>query len=174
MFLPDEEEEKERYLEHNNGLHHPGYVKFLNQAIRQGRPFLLPEMKGLDFGCGPEPTLSVLLEKQGIACADYDPIFFPELSKGPYDFIFATECFEHFFHPAEELKKISQLLSPGGYLIVMTSLWKLGRTFRSWNYARDITHVAFYHAETFCYICKHYGFKQLGGDQKRVIILQKQ
>lgn len=173
-LLPSEEEEERRYLQHNNGLHHRGYLKFLSRAIDAAAPLLFEHAKSLDYGCGPSPSLSMLLKKQGMNCADYDPIFFPELPAGPFDFIFATECFEHFFSPAEELAKLNQLLRSGGSLVVMTSLWNSQTKFRNWSYARDYTHVSFYHAKSFEYICSHFGFRLAGGDQKRLVILQKE
>jgi len=171
--LPSPEEERARYLEHNNGIQYPGYVKFLNQAIDPALPYLSGDMKGLDYGCGPVPTLSLLLRKKGISCLDYDPLFFPELPEGPFDFIFATECFEHFFNPATETERIITLLKPGGLLIVMTHLWDEDTDFASWYYPKDNTHVAFYHAETFKYIERRFGFRQLPAASERVIILLK-
>ncbi|KOH44257.1 class I SAM-dependent methyltransferase [Sunxiuqinia dokdonensis] len=171
--LPSVEAEEKRYLQHNNGLHHRGYLKFLSRAVDAAEPFLFKGAIGLDYGCGPSPSLSVLLKRHGVDCADYDPIFFPEQPAGPFDFVFATECFEHFFSPAEELVNLNQLLRPGGFLVVMTSLWNSQKAFRNWSYARDYTHVSFYHAKTFNYICSHFGFRLAGGDRKRLIILQK-
>jgi len=173
-LLPSVEQEEKRYLQHNNGLHHRGYLKFLSQAVDAAAPFLFENASGLDYGCGPSPSLSVLLEKKGLEFTNYDPIFFPEMPSGPFDFIFATECFEHFFSPAAELVRLNQLLRSGGFLVIMTSLWHSLKAFRNWSYARDYTHVSFYHAASFEYICRQFGFKHAGGDQKRLIILQKE
>ncbi|MEX0684537.1 MAG: class I SAM-dependent methyltransferase [Balneolales bacterium] len=165
--------EKERYLEHNNGIQYPGYVRFLNQAIDPTLPYLNNSMNGLDYGCGPGPTLSLLLKRQGISCEDYDPIFFPKELNSTYDFIFATECFEHFFNPDEELKRLKKLLSPGGIITIMTIQWANLEDFPSWHYAKDPTHVSFFHPMTFRFICNHYGFELLPSNNKRVIILKK-
>ncbi|MFO7573835.1 MAG: class I SAM-dependent methyltransferase [Bacteroidales bacterium] len=171
-YLPSPEEERERYLEHNNGIEYPGYVNFLNQAIEPALPLLSEDMTGLDYGCGPVPTLSLLLKEKGISCLDYDPLFFPELPEGPFDFIFATECFEHLFNPAREIESIIRLLKPIGLLIVMTHLWEESVDFASWYYPKDNTHVTFYHAETFRYIEERFGFRQLPAASERVIILK--
>lgn len=173
QFLPEQEEEKARYDQHNNSIDDRGYVNFLNQAISPAMPYLSKGMKGLDYGCGPGPTLSILLEREGMTCADYDPLFFPDLPEGPFDFIFATECFEHFFDPAKELNRLKQLLKPGGLLVIMTNLWERFEQFSNWHYTNDFTHVSFYHAETFRFICNHFGFKRLESDGERVVILKK-
>jgi SAM-dependent methyltransferase len=172
FFLPLEEEKK-RYLTHNNGIQYPGYVKFLNQAIEPALPHLTKGMIGLDYGCGPNPTLSLLIEKQGYKCDNYDPIFSPELSRKFFDFVFATECFEHFFFPEKEMKKLSNLLKPGGLLIVMTDKWKSIDAFLNWSYARDNTHVSFYHSYTFDFIAEKFKFQIVDNSHERVIIMLK-
>jgi SAM-dependent methyltransferase len=171
-FLPTRGEEERRYRMHTNKLECPGYVGFLNQAVEQSLPWLKPGMHGLDYGCGPTPTLSVLLAERGFPCADYDPLFFPELPLGPFDFIFATECFEHFFSPDTELRRIKALLTPGGILTVMTQRWTSLEGFAVWPYARDRTHVCFYHAWTMEWICTRYGFSLLPSDHERVSVFQ--
>jgi len=171
--LPTPEQEKDIYTFHQNSPEHSGYVEFLQRIIQPARPYLNPTMRGLDYGCGPGPTLSVLLERQGIRCHNYDPIFFPETPQSPYDFIFATECFEHFHSPATELARLSLLLQPQGYLFVMTELWHEQIDFRTWYYKTDPTHVSFYHLNSFDYICRQYGFQILNTYDTRVLLLQK-
>jgi SAM-dependent methyltransferase len=171
-FLPTREEEERRYRLHTNGLECPGYAGFLNQAVEQSLQWLKPGMHGLDYGCGPAPVLSALLAERGFPCAYYDPLFFPELPQGPFDFIFATECFEHFFLPDKELRRIKTLLAPGGILTVMTERWTSFEEFASWPYARDRTHVCFYHARTMECICGRYGFSLSPSDHERVSVFQ--
>ncbi|MFW6259705.1 MAG: class I SAM-dependent methyltransferase [Tangfeifania sp.] len=170
---PDRNEEKERYLEHENSIHQKGYVKHLNQAVKPALKYLVPGLRGLDYGCGPVPTLNQLLENRGFNCEFYDPIFFPEPPPGNLGFIFATECFEHFFRPADELQKINGLLEPDGILVVMTQLWKDSTKFKRWRYASDPTHVVFYHEQTIRFIAAHFGFNILEIQKEKVIILQK-
>jgi len=170
---PSEEIERKRYLAHENGIEFPGYVAFLNKAIEPSMKFLHLGMTGLDYGCGPNPTLSKLLEKQGIQCENYDPIFFPNGKiKQHYDFIFATECFEHFFFPSKDIELIIGQIRKEGYLIVMTDLWNNLADFKSWSYAQDFTHTSFYHQNTINWIAKHYELKRVYYDEKRVIIFQ--
>lgn len=167
-------QEKKHYGTHENGIEHKGYVTFLNKAIKPALPFLKPGMVGLDYGCGPVPTLSLLLKESGYEVDDYDPNFFPELPEGKqYDFIFATECFEHFFFPAKDLQHLRKLLKEEGLLIVMTERWKDVKDFKRWYYAKDPTHVSFYHNNTFSSICSKFNFDQLFTDASRVVILQR-
>ena len=172
-FLPSEKSEKERYLTHNNGIQYKGYVNFLNRAIEPALYLLDEYMHGLDFGCGPVPTLSLILEKIGIRCDDYDPFFFPDIPVKCYDFIFATESFEHFFYPAKEISLIKDLLKPGGILIIMTETWKSTGEFTDWYYAKDFTHVSFFHNKTFEFIAREFGFDFLKSHKDRVMILGK-
>ena len=130
-------------------------------------------MHGLDYGCGPAPTLSALLEERGMPCDNYDPFFFPHLLPGrKYDFIFSTECFEHFFYPGREIPKLLALAKAGGHLIIMTDLWKNPEEFASWSYGRDFTNVSFYHAGTLNWISKHYGIPKVYDDGVRVAIFR--
>jgi SAM-dependent methyltransferase len=170
---PNRDAEKERYLEHNNSIHQVGYVNHLNQAIKPALKYLKSDFSGLDYGCGPVPTLNLLVEQKGFVCEFYDPIFFPEYPLGSFDFIFATECFEHFFRPAHELQKLGGLLKPGGILVVMTQLWEDTARFKGWRYANDPTHVVFYNESTFRFIAAHFGYNILEIEIDRVVILQK-
>lgn len=90
---------------HKNGREYPDYLNFLNQAIGQSLFDLDRGMRELDYGCGSVPALSVLLEERGMRCENYDP-FFPKLPGGPFDLIFSTGCFEHFFSPDKELRRL--------------------------------------------------------------------
>lgn len=173
QFLPDSATERKRYQAHQNGPQDAGYVKFLNQAITPALPYLNTLMRGLDYGCGPTTTLSGLLKTHGLHCANYDPYFFPALPESKYDFIFATEVLEHFFNPGQELPRIQGLLKPGGILTIMTEQWDCVEKFSGWSYARDNTHVCFYHEKTMEYICTQYGFEKLGPKSTRVSVLKK-
>ena len=171
-FLPSSTDEKKRYLTHKNGIQQKGYVDFLMQAIEQALPHINTEMQGLDFGCGPNPTLSEMLGQMGYSCSNYDPFFFPALPDKKYDFIFATECFEHFFFPAKEIVRIKNLLNPGGVLIVMTETWKTTERFVNWHYVRDSTHVCFFHDHSFRYIADKFKFKQIESSSDRVFMFK--
>lgn len=170
---PSRRLEKDLYRKHQNSPEHTGYVTFLRRIVDPALPLLAPSMRGLDYGCGPGPTLSVLLTGAGLTCHNYDPLFFPDLPEEPLDFIFATECFEHFHTPAREMQQLRKLLKPAGYLFIMTDLWHEQTNLRSWSYLCDPTHVSFYHRRTFEHICHTYGFTMLACYDRRVLLLQK-
>ena len=167
------EREKERYLSHNNSIEQQGYVDFLNRAIEPALPFLNRTMLGLDYGCGYAPTVSEILAAQGFRCEDYDPFFIANDLTKRYDFIFSTEVFEHFFNPQQDIKRITELLKPGGLLVVMTEKWQDAQRFDSWYYKRDPAHVAFYHDDTFAFISERFAYHIIYDDGQRVVILRK-
>ncbi|MDN5369158.1 MAG: hypothetical protein PWP74_466 [Shewanella sp.] len=166
-------DERAYYATHNNSIDDAGYVAFLMRLLQPVLPWLSPSMQGLDFGCGPGPTMSQLLVRQGIACDNYDPAFFPITLRAQYDFILASECFEHFHQPANEIARLSEHLSPGGILGVMTDRWQTPAQFYDWHYTRDPTHCSFFHLDSFRWICQHFGMTLLFHDERRVVILQK-
>ena len=170
---PSAEQERSRYLLHNNSPDDPGYTSFLSQAITPARAFINSRMKCLDYGCGPMPTLSGMLKEEGIECDNYDPFFFPHgMNAERYDAIFSTECFEHFFCPGIEIPRLLTVLKPGGYLVIMTACWDTTHDFSTWTYARDITHVSFYHRDTLRWIARHYQLDIVYDDHARVLIYQ--
>ena len=171
--MPDPETERARYLTHQNGPQYPGHVAFLRRSIDPTLPYLAPGARGLDYGCGPVPTLSVVLREEGFVCLDYDPLFLPELPGGPFDFVFATEVVEHMHHPAAELARIAGLLRPGGLFTLMTEPWNDATAFGDWYYARDPTHVCFYHDRTIDFICEGYGLAVVAHPEPRVWVMRK-
>ena len=171
--LPAPEAEKSRYASHRNGPDDAGYVAFLRQAVAPALPFLKPEMRGLDYGCGHTPTLHLLLKEAGLRCENYDVFFFPEWPQEPFDFLFATEVVEHFHRPADEWPRMLSLLKPGGILTVMTAPWEDLGAFRTWGYASDETHVAFYHRQSLEWIFAKSGLVELDRANPRVGVLRK-
>lgn len=153
------EEERRRYLLHDNRPDHPGYRAHLD---RLATPLLLRVPRGaagLDYGCGPGPTLSLLLQERGLHVALHDPLFAPnpEALSCLHDFVTATEVLEHLRRPGEEIARMLGLLRPGGVLAVMTQLAPGDDAFAGWHYHRDPTHVAFYRAETLAFVARRHG-----------------
>lgn len=172
-FHPAPSIEKERYEEHNNDLTNQGYIDFLYQVIDPALPYLYKDTHLLDYGSGPNPVLSQLLKRQGFSCDNYDPFFCKVPLTQQYGGIFCVETMEHFFEPKKELARLTTLLSPGGFLFVMTLLWTDVKRFNHWHYRRDLTHVCFYHTRTFGFIAKEHGFTIKYTDGKRVVVMQK-
>ena len=155
------EQEKARYQTHQNSPSDQGYRDFLTRLLKPLSKTLTANASGLDYGCGPGPTTSVILEEQGFSVQNYDPLFAPkeELLNKQYDFITCSETAEHFYNPKKEFEKLNTLLKPEGWLGVMTSHWSSLEEFPSWYYHRDETHVVFYHPQTMNFVAKEHNWK---------------
>jgi hypothetical protein len=173
QFLPTPEQARAHYETHQNGPQYAGYVQFLNQAISPALPYLETGMHGLDYGSGPGPTLSLIMETHGMTCENYDPIYAPALPEKIFDYVFATEVVEHFIHPAREFRRIQALLRPGGTFTVMTIPWSDLDSFTDWFYAKDFTHVSFYHTRTMDYVCAKFGFAIRNHENTRVWVMER-
>lgn len=152
--------ERAHYDFHENDPADEGYRAFLSRLATPLVRKLAPGAEGLDYGSGPGPTLSVILEEQGFGMTIYDPFFAPEEGalRRTYDFITCTETVEHFFRPREEFERLDALLRPGGWLAAMTEIRREDVPFRDWRYARDPTHVSFYRVATMDWIAGHFGW----------------
>ena len=155
------EDELARYLLHENSPEDCGYRKFLSRLTDHLIPKLQPGAKGLDFGAGPGPTLSVMLEEAGFPMDIYDPYFARDTAplERTYDFITCTETIEHFYRPAKEFHRFDQLLWRGGWLGVMTEMLESDEDFVDWWYHSEPTHVCFYKRETMAWIADRYGWR---------------
>lgn len=158
---PSPEEERAEYALHRNDPDDVRYRAFLQQALDPLLPRLKPEAPGLDFGCGPGPTLSLMLAEAGHPTADYDPVFRsdPAVLIRIYDFITCTEVVEHLHRPAEVFAHLDAMLAPGGFLSVMTERLTPGRDFASWRYRRQPSHVVFYSDRTMTWIAQRFGWR---------------
>ena len=153
--LPTPSDELSRYNQHENCPQDKRYRKFLSPLIEAITARVPRNSVGLDFGCGPGPTLSVMLQEAGRECEVYDPFFRPDQEvirgRNRYDYIVSSETFEHFHKPRVEIELLHGLLKPEGWLGVMTSQPGEDAKFASWHYHRDPTHVCFWAQESFEY-----------------------
>ncbi len=158
---PRREEERKRYLLHENDPDDPGYRAFLWRLAGPLLERLAPGREGLDYGCGPGPALARILEEAGHRVRLYDPFFHPDHSalERRYDFIACSETAEHFHRPAEEFERLDGMLRPGGWLAVMTCFRPEDRDFAGWHYRLDPTHVVFYREETFRRLAGRFGWE---------------
>lgn len=156
----DSASERAEYAKHNNNPNDPGYRRFLRRLTEHLVPRLSSGAQGLDLGCGPGPTLSVILEEQGFEMTNYDPFFAPDAAAlhCTYDFITCTETVEHLYHPAQTFNLLDRLLRPGGWLGIMTETMLDDARFATWWYVSEPTHVCFYRKETLAWIADHYGW----------------
>ena len=152
--------ERAHYGHHQNDPGDARYRAFLDRLALPLQARLAPGAEGLDYGCGPGPTLSRMLSERGFPTADYDPFFAPDaaLLERTYDFIACSETAEHFFDPAAEFARLARLLRPGGWLGIMTQLRRAEKPFAEWGYVRDPTHVTFYSAATLRWIARRQGW----------------
>jgi len=164
QFLLSAEQEKARYLQHQNSAEQPGYRAHLQPMVdlifaHLGSQY--KSLRGIDFGSGPQPILSETLKNQGCHIEAYDPYFSPmKLSAAEkFDFLVSTEVVEHFYDPAKEFTQIIELLNPRSWLFVMTHLHLGEKHFESWWYPKDVTHVSFYSVRTLEWISQKFALE---------------
>ncbi|MBC7540027.1 MAG: class I SAM-dependent methyltransferase [Bacteriovorax sp.] len=165
----------ERYSTHNNNEQDQGYIDFLNCLVDPLVDFLPENFEALDFGCGPGPTLSLLLKEKGGVVENYDPLFFPNLEalKRTYEVVTSSEVVEHFKTPVEDWELLASLVKPNGLLAVKTLLISDKIDYKSWWYKNDPTHVVFYREETLVYLANRFHLEIIFNDNKSVIIFRK-
>ena len=180
VFVPPEqhlsaEQEKREYDRHQNDAGDLGYRRFLNRLLTPLEACLTPGAKGLDFGAGPGPTLSVMFEERGYPMEIYDPFYAPgrDVLRRRYDFVTATEVLEHLSSPRQVMAQLSEMLEPGGYLGFMTKRVKNHAAFTHWHYIQDPTHVAFFSQDTFAWWASRHGFELTFPGQDTVIMQKR-
>ena len=159
IFVPREfhlsiADEKAEYDLHENSPGDSGYRRFLSRLFEPVNARLYPGSKGLDFGSGPGPTLSIMFEEVGHDVSVYDPFYAADKSplKLQYDFVTSSEVVEHFRNPAEDLQRLWSCVRQGGVLGIMTKLALDEASFARWHYKNDLTHVCFFSRETFRWV----------------------
>lgn len=160
-YLPSLEEERERYLKHQNTDEDNGYAEHL---LRKISVLDLENYKGgkaLDFGCGHTPVLARLLKARGVNCVSYDPLFFAdlELLDSSYNLITCIEVAEHFHSAFASFQLINRLLAPNGTLLLGTHFLEDSIQLSTWWYARDATHVGFFRRQTIDWLAKKFNWK---------------
>ena len=161
IFVPktfhlSEKEEKQRYDLHKNDPTDLKYRTFLSRICNPLKARLSKRAHGLDFGCGPGPTLSLMLQEHGHTVEIYDKFYAhnPEVFQREYDFVTATEVVEHLKNPQYELQRLYRLIKPNGILGIMTKLAIDKPAFKNWHYKRDPTHISFFSKTTFEWLGK--------------------
>ena len=157
VFVPEHQhlsptEEKSRYDFHQNDPGDSRYRKFLSRLFQPLENQLDEGAQGLDFGCGPGPTLSVMFEEAGYTCAIYDLHYAndPSVFDQTYDFLTCSETMEHLYDPRKEFERFVKLVKPGGWIGIMTQLHDEAPVpFERWHYKDDDTHVCFFSRKTF-------------------------
>jgi SAM-dependent methyltransferase len=166
-FLPLDEE-RAHYDLHENDPADERYRAFLDRLCSPLLQRIAPGSVGLDFGSGPGPTLSVMLEEAGHRVDLFDSAYAdnPAVFGKRYDFITASEVVEHLHDPASWLQRLWDCLRPGGVLGIMTKLVSDAAAFADWHYIRDPTHVCFFSTETLAWLADRWSARheQIGAD----------
>ena len=174
------ESERKRYQEHENSLENIGYVAMFMEKISLIKKYCPKINTALDFGCGYEPVLKILLEREGLKTEIYDSIFFPDYPKNKnFDLVISTETFEHLKNPFQDINWVTNYLAPSGFLAVMTRFYPLENgkpseeKFSEWYYKRDPTHIVFYSSKSFHWIAGKMGFQIILNNQFNFVLLQR-
>ena len=172
--LPSAAEERAVYDLHQNSPHDAGYRRFLSRLCDPLLERLPPAAQGLDFGCGPGPTLSVMLQEAGHRMALYAPFYapFPEVWQREFDVITATEVVEHLHAPGDALAEVIARLRVGGWLGIMTQRSDLVQDLAAWRYMRDPTHVCFFAERSFHYLAERHGLS-VSFPRNDVVLMQR-
>jgi len=167
-------DEKARYEEHNNDVNDEGYRQFVKPITSRILSTYEHGAKGLDFGSGTGPVISVVLEEAGYDITQYDPFFRDDRAAldRQYDYIACCEVVEHFHDPASEFAHLHDLLLPGGRLYIMTYLYDESIDFQGWHYQRDSTHVFIFRETTMEWVAAEFGFSSVSVDG-RVVVLRR-
>ena len=151
VFVPkiyhlSENGERARYDSHNNNPEDDRYRNFLSQLLSPLQERIPKNASGLDFGSGPGPTLSLMLEECGYSVDLYDKFYAKNdvVFEKQYDFITASEVVEHLRQPFVELSRLMDLLKSNGVLAIMTQILTPQKDFEQWYYKNDPSHIGFF------------------------------
>ncbi len=153
--LLDPDEEKKRYMTHENDYRDQGYKDFLYRLLTPLKSSIPDNSKGLDFGCGPGPAISHYLNEEGYEVKNYDPYFANEKSllENKYDFLTCTEVIEHIYDVKDAFAQMVKLVNEKGTIGIMTQFPPDEQEkFSSWWYKNDPTHVRFFSKKTLNYM----------------------
>ncbi len=164
------EEERAVYDLHENSIENEGYINMFRNFIDKAIIPFKSEGRGLDFGSGPEPVLTQLINRDyDFQMENYDLHYQPEkIYQGKkYDLIVSTEVVEHLVDPMDVFNLIYNHLEEDGIFAFMTILHDNNDdSFKKWWYRRDETHISFYSERTLKEIASKIGFEFIYSDNK--------
>ncbi|OGW39197.1 MAG: hypothetical protein A2X58_11355 [Nitrospirae bacterium GWC2_56_14] len=176
VFVPSRqflsaEDERKRYDLHQNSPQDQNYRSFLSRLFIPLQKKLAPCSHGLDFGSGPEPTLSGMFEEAGHRMTLFDHFYepVPAALERQYDFITATEVVEHLHDPKKELERLWSCVKQGGWLAIMTNPAVDQEAFPRWYYKNDLTHVCFFSRTTFAWLALQWRAEAVYADSDVVL-----
>ncbi len=174
--LPDADSEKKRYEQHRNNPDDAGYVQWLQSFIDKA---VMPWYEGgrvLDFGSGPTPVLTHMLERLGMDVTSYDPYFFPLWpDRHDYSLILLCEVLEHIHNPVKAFMDLYELASENGVISVRTQFLPSPEpaAFRNWWYKEDPTHIRFYNTDSLDILAGLSGWTLIGHDSSSLAFFKK-
>lgn len=173
-----EKEEFTQYEFHENSIDDPKYVAFFEKFLKEAVFPYAPEGKhALDFGSGPSPVLSQLMERDyGYTFTIYDKFYAPDKSYSlkTYDLITSTEVIEHIEKPLPVFKEWKRLMKDDAILSVMTLLHpQKEEDFWNWFYIRDLTHISFFSVKTMKVVAELVGLDIIYCDNNRYTTFRK-
>jgi len=174
IFHLSKKDEKARYDSHNNNSEDDRYRNFLSQLLNPLQERIPKNASGLDFGSGPGPTLSLMLEERGYSVDLYDKFYARNdaVFDKQYDFITASEVVEHLRQPLVELSRLMELLKTNGVLAIMTQILTPQIDFEQWYYKNDPSHVGFFSEKSLNYLVEKWQ-AELYVISERVVIFKK-
>ena len=179
VFVPkiyhlSEKDERARYDSHNNDPKDDRYRNFLSQLLTPLQEKIPKIANGLDFGSGPGPTLSLMLEECGHSVDLYDKFYAKNdvVFENQYDFITASEVVEHLRQPLTELSQLMGLLKSNGVLAIMTQILTPQIDFEQWYYKQDHSHIGFFTEKALNYLAEKWQ-AELYVISDRVVIFKK-
>jgi len=168
--------QQERYNLHQNDESDAGYQAYFQRFLDFTLPLVGKPKSVLDFGCGATSLLCKMLEKEGMVCDYFDPIYHPDTlnENKKYELIVSTEVFEHLHQPREVFENLLERLEEGGHLALQTQFHPNDReAFQKWYYHHDPTHIVFFTLRTFEVLCKIYGCEIVGDNGKNMVVIRK-
>ncbi len=158
-ILINSQEEKARYLTHNNQVDDVVYQNYFLKMLGVVLNDLKKSAKILDFGSGPNPVLKHTLNLQGFNNVSIYDLFFAkdeQVLTEKYDIVFCIEVIEHI----EDLNALLKLLYQiSDKIVIKTGIYDDLNQFKSWWYHRDQTHISFLHEETFIKLSEMHNFQ---------------
>lgn len=174
--LPDAHEEKNRYELHKNNPEDKGYTRWLQSFIDQG---VTPWYRGgsvLDFGSGPRPVLTGMLQNQGFDVFCYDPFFAPRWpEEETFSLILLCEVLEHIHDPVSAFRRLFESADEGAFLSIKTlflpSMDKMA--FKNWWYKEDPTHIRFFSPSSLLHLGEKSGWRLVHHDSTSLAVFEK-
>lgn len=174
-YILSPEDERRRYLLHENSPDNLGYVHWLKSFLTFALNKKVPDGASiLDFGSGPQPVMAELMRDLGYTVSTEDSYFAPGRAEGPFDLITAVEVFEHLLFPADVMKSLAERLLPGGKLCLCTEfLQEKTDFFDTWHYRSDPTHIGFFTVKALVEAGRKCGLEKSECDNRRYIAFTK-